>query len=163
MEDKLKKLAWLCNKLKAEQGIQAVIEQELADQKAKVRELENDLIPDYFNELGISELKLEDGSKVTVNNVYSGKVTHPSFYDWLRSTDQGDLIKNEYKMAFGKGEDDKATEIFNLLIKEGVAPDNKVYVHPSTLKANIKMWLEEGTSLPDSIEVSTFQQTKIKK
>jgi len=163
MADRLKTLAGLCHQMAEREEEVAQAEIVLQEAKNRLAEVANDLIPDYFNELGLTELTLEDGRKVTIQDVYQPKVTDQSFMKWLEQNGRGDVIKNEFKLSFGMKEQSRADEVFQLLIEQGIAPESKVYVHPSTLKALVKELIEGGASLPDSVSVNIFQRTKIGK
>jgi hypothetical protein len=85
-------------------------------------------------------------------------------YEWLDDNGLGDIIKNQVGMSFGKGEGDKAKALESQIKEMGLIPEVKVSVHPSTLKATIKKWHEEGKSVPDNtFSLFIGQKTKITK
>ena len=65
-------------------------------------------------------------------------------------------------VSFGKGEDDTALETMTLLEKEGLFPDQKESVHPSTLKAFVKERIESGDNAftPDTQKLFSVYQGK---
>ena len=67
-------------------------------------------------------------------------------------------------MSFGKGEGEKAKALESQIKEMCLIPEVKVSVHPSTLKATIRKWHEEGRSVPDNtFSLFIGQKTKITK
>ena len=71
--------------------------------------LEMDLIPNALREVGMTELKLRDGSKLTVEPSITASI--PEFYwpqaeQWLIDHDKDGIIKNVVALAFDKGENE---------------------------------------------------------
>ena len=84
-----------------------------------------------MQEMNISTLKLADGSSVEVKPVYGAsipKAKQEEAFKWLRDNDLGDLIKNEVTVAFGRNEDDKATQYASLAQGQGYQPVQKFKV-----------------------------------
>ena len=64
--------------------------------------------------MGLSSLKLADGSAVDVKPYYAANISlknREAAYNWLRSNGLGDIIKNEITVSFGRNEDNKAADI----------------------------------------------------
>lgn len=153
---------------------QLKLEQELTDLedqlKAKKEELtqvsEKDL-PEALAECGLSEIKLLDGSKVTVKPYYQASPPKEKYEEamaWLRTHGHGDLIKNDVTVSFGKGEDTNAAEFKTQLIQAGTSFTDKTGVHPMTFKAFVREQVETGQNLPfDLLGVYIGQKTSIKK
>ena len=58
--------------------------------------------------MGLSHLKLADGSTVDVKPNYSASITianREKAFNWLRENGLGDIIKNEISVSFGRNED----------------------------------------------------------
>jgi hypothetical protein len=121
--------------------------------------------------MGISDIRMDDGSRILVEPFYAARITEKnrtSAHHWLRENDLGDIIKNIVSVAFGKGEDELATETMDALEKQGLMASQKESVHPSTLKATIRELIESGNTAFDSgtqklFSVYTGQRTKITK
>jgi hypothetical protein len=153
---------------------QVILEQELTDLedqlKAKKEELtqvsEKDL-PEALAECGLSEVKLLDGSKVTVKPYYQAnppKEKYEEAMSWLRDHGHGDLIKNDVTVSFGKGEDSSAAEFKAHLVEVGTSFTDKTGVHPMTFKAFVREQVETGQNLPfDLLGIYIGQKTSIKK
>lgn len=85
-------------------------------------------------------------------------------YEWLEDNGLGDIIKNNVGISFGKGEGNKAKHLEETIKEMGLIPEVKISVHPSTLKATIKKWHQEGRSVPDNtFSLFIGQKTKITK
>jgi len=115
--------------------------------KEQYRQLSEEDLPQKLAAIGMSELRLQDGSKITIDNFYSTRITEKNkgaAHQWLRDNGHGDIIKNDITVSFGKGEDETAQETMELLQKEGHMPKQREAVHPSTLKAFVKERIESG-------------------
>jgi len=153
---------------------QLILEQRVEDLTAELKKAQLDLahvsgeaLPAALAEHGLTELKMADGSKVTVATVISANITKErseAAHEWLRDNGFGDLIKNTVAVTFGKGEDEKANELVKELDSEGFNVDQKEAVHPSTLKAFCKEQIEKGTAIPSELfGIYIGQKTTIKK
>ena len=153
---------------------QLVLEQRVEDLTSELKRAQQDLanisgevLPSALAEHGLTELKMADGSKVTVAQFVSASITKEksdAAHQWLRDRGFGDLIKNTVSVNFGKGEDEKAVELIDTLSGMGLDADQKEAVHPSTLKAFVKEQIEKGTEIPsDLFGIFIGQKTTIKK
>ena len=150
---------------------QLVLENRVADLEAELKrttkelnEISGELLPAALSEHGMTELKMHDGSIVTVISASISKERQPDAHDWLREHGHGDLIKNTVSMTFGRGEDDKADAIMRELNAKGYDPDQKEAVHAGTLKAFVKEQLNEGREIPSELfGIYIGQKTTIKK
>ena len=153
---------------------QLTLEQRVEDLAAELKKAQLDLshisaeaLPALLAEHGLSELRMADGSKVTVSTVISASISKDRSHDahgWLRDNGFGDLIKNTVAVTFGKGEDDKAQTLVRELDGNGFNVDQKEGVHPSTLKAFCKEQIEKGVEVPSELfGLFIGQKTTIKK
>lgn len=165
-ETTLESLATLCGKqLKLEMEY-AEIEEALKAKKEELDNISKKIIPDVMNALGVTKYVFSDGSELVLKdglNVYIAAANKPKAYDWLRENNYGDLIKNEVLLKFSAGQEAEAKEVVARLTSEGLTPEEKESVHPSTLKAFAKERLETGEQLPmDLFSCFTYQEAKIK-
>jgi len=158
----------LREQLKLEELIESM-EETVKINKEALRKLSGEIIPEKMAELGMTATEMYDGSKVqVVEDIYVSIPKDPSkskaCYEWLDDNGLGDIIKNQVGMSFGKGEGNKAKHLEESIKEMGLIPEVKVSVHPSTLKATIKKWHEEGKSVPDNtFNLFIGQKTKITK
>ena len=115
--------------------------------------------------MGLSSLKLADGSAVDVKPYYAANISlknREAAYNWLRQNGLGDIIKNEISVSFGLGEDNKAAEYANLAKGQGFQPTQKLKVEPMTLKALVRERIENGLEMPmDIFNVFVGNRTKL--
>ena len=81
-----------------------------------------------MSEMGLSELKLQDGSHLKVSTSYKAHITEANkeaAYNWLRNNGLGDIIKNEISVSFGRGEITRQHTMLNLRRVKGTT-DTKV-------------------------------------
>ena len=80
-------------------------------------------------EMGLSHLKLMDGSSVDVKPNYSANITianREAAFNWLRNNGLGDIIKNEILVSFGRNEDNKAADYCCSCTRAWVSTNTKV-------------------------------------
>ena len=168
--DKTSDINKLANKIKEMQVIQKDIEQNekyLKQRKQDLEQVSGETIPTMLTEMGLSYLKLADGSSVEVKTNYSATITlanKEKAFNWLRENDLGDIIKNELTVSFGRNEDNKAAEYAELAKGQGYQPTQKLKVEPMTLKALVRERIEGGKPLPTEIfNVFIGNKTTIKR
>ena len=142
-------------------------EEKLKQKKKNLEQISGELIPTLLSEMGLSSLKLADGSSVDVRQHYSATISvanREKAYSWLRQNGLGDIIKNEISVSFGRGEDNKAAEYANLAKSQGFQPTQKLKVEPMTLKALVRERIEAGKQVPtDIFNVFVGNRTIIKR
>ena len=140
-------------------------EQALKDKQKELERISGEVIPTMLSEMGLSSLKLADGSAVEEKPYYAANIlikNREAAYSWLRSNALGDIIKNEITVSFGRNEDNKAAEYANLAKGQGFQPTQKLKVEPMTLKALVRERIEAGKEMPmDIFNVFVGSRTKI--
>ena len=142
------------------------IEKELKKKKDYKKHLAENVLPNLFSEVGLSELKLADGRHLKVSNYYGASIKEEkkqAAFNWLRDNGFGDLIKNQVSCSFGRNEDEKAKSLINTLNDQGYQSMQREWVEPSTLRAFIREQHEAGKELPmDLLGAFVGQKTTIK-
>ena len=133
-------IAQECVNLKKVEDDIAAIEEQLKKKKEEADHISSKVIPELLAEQGLSEIKLADGSKVSVKKEFrctlpKDQVKREQAYEWLRNEKLGDIIKNNVFVTFGKGEDDKAKSLIDLAVENGYEPSQKSDVAWNTLTA----------------------------
>ena len=158
LADQVKSLRALEDQIKANEEL-------LKDKKRELERISGEVIPTLLSEMGLSSLKLADGSAVDVKPYYHANISiknQEAAYNWLRSNGLGDIIKNEITVSFGKNEDNKAAEYANLAKSQGYQPTQKLKVEPMTLKALVRERIEKGLDMPmDIFNVFVGNRTKL--
>jgi hypothetical protein len=142
-------------------------EEALKQKKKDFEHLSGEVIPTMMAEMGLSHLKLMDGSSVDVKPNYSASITianKDAAFQWLRDNNLGDIIKNEISISFGRNEDNKAADYAALASERGYQPTQKLKVEPMTLKALVRERIEAGKELPTELfNVFVGNKTTIKR
>ena len=168
--DKTTNINKLADKIKEMQAKQTQLElQEDSVKKTKkdIEHLSGEIIPTMLSEMGLSFLKLQDGSSIEVKTNYSATITQANkekAFNWLRENGLGDIIKNEISVSFGRNEDNKAADYAELAKGQGLEPKQKLKVEPMTLKALVRERIEAGKEMPTEIfNIYVGNKTTIKR
>jgi len=168
--DQTKNISSLATQVKKLKALEDEIknDEELIKKKKKnLEQISGELIPTLLSEMGLSSLKLSDGSSVDVKQHYSASISvanREKAYSWLRQNGLGDIIKNEISVSFGRGEDNKAADYAILAKGQGYQPTQKLKVEPMTLKALVRERIEAGEQVPtDIFNVFVGNRTIIKR
>ena len=165
--DNIQSLADQVEKLNSLQERIELQEDNLKNTKKQFDHLSGEVIPTMMSEMGLSHLKLMDGSSVDVKPNYSASISianREKAFNWLRENGLGDIIKNEISVSFGRNEDNKAADYANLAEERGFQPTQKLKVEPMTLKALVRERIEAGKEMPTEIfNVFVGNKTTIKR
>ena len=144
-----------------------IMEEALKTRKKEIDRVSGEIIPTMLAEMGLSQLKLADGSSVDVKPFYSATISAQNkdrAYNWLRTNGLGDIIKNEISVSFGRNEDNKAAGYAELAKSNGYQPTQKLKVEPMTLKALVRERIEAGKPMPAELfNVFVGNKTTIKR
>ena len=142
-------------------------EDNIKNTKKELERISGEIIPTMMAEMGLAELKLQDGSHLKVSTSYKATITEANreaAFNWLRNNGLGDIIKNEILVSFGRNEDNKAADYAALAQERGFQPTQKLKVEPMTLKALVRERIEAGKDMPTEIfGVFTENKTTIKR
>lgn len=130
------------------------LEEELKLAKENLRQVAEQDLPMALHEIGMKEVKMDDGSVVSVSNFYNVSIPKDKTdqaFDWLRMNGHGDLVKNVVSATFGRAEDNVAKDLIGKLSDEGYNVSQKQWVEPMTLKAFAKEQVEQGTDIPTDL------------
>jgi hypothetical protein len=134
-------------------------ENNIKDLKKEYQRISGEVIPTMMSEMGLAELKLQDGSHLKVSTTYRATITEANketAFNWLRNNGLGDIIKNEILVSFGRNEDNKAASYAELARFQ---PTQKMKVEPMTLKALVRERIEAGKEMPTEI-FGVFSENK---
>ena len=163
----INKLADKIKELQAQQEQLQIQEDAVKQKKKDIEYLSGEVIPTMLSEMGLSFLKLQDGSSVEVKTNYSATITQAKkeeAFNWLRENGLGDIIKNEISVSFGRNEDNKAADYAELAKGQGLEPQQKLKVEPMTLKALVRERMEAGKEMPTELfNIYVGNKTTIKR
>ena len=149
-------IAQQCVLLKKKEDEVAELEEKLKAKKNERDDISSRVIPELLQEQGLSEIKLADGSKVSVKKEFRATLpkddlTREAAYQWLRDQNLGDIIKNNVTVSFGKGEDNKANQLVDLAVANGFTPQQKSDVAWNTLTALYEERVKAGLDMPSDV------------
>ena len=163
----INKLADKIKELQAQQEQLQIQEDAVKQKKKDIEYLSGEVIPTMLSEMGLSFLKLQDGSSVEVKTNYSATITQANkekAFNWLRENGLGDIIKNEISVSFGRNEDNKAADYAELAKSQGLDPMQKLKVERMTLKALVRERMEAGKEMPTELfNIYVGNKTTIKR
>jgi len=141
-------------------------EESLAALKDDLRKIQTIAIPDLMLAFGMEKFTLSNGASIEVKDDVTCSIKATNIEDaveFLNSIGVGDVVKNETKVSFGKGENEKALELMNYLASNQHKFSSKKSVHPSTLKAMVKEQQKKGVEFPEEFfSIFPLRKTKIK-
>ena len=149
-------IATQCKLLKNKEDEIAGLEEKLKAKKAEADVISSEVIPELLKEQGLNQIKLSDGSSVTVKTEYRATLPKDDFkreeaYKWLRDQGLGDIVKNNVFVTFGKGEDNKAKQLLDLAANNGYQPQQKSDVAWNTLTALYQERVKAGLDMPSDV------------
>ena len=163
----INKLADKIKELQAHQKQLEVQEDSIKHLKKRSEHISGEVIPTMMSEMGLSFLRLSDGSSLEVKTNYSASITEANrekALNWLRENNLGDIIKNEISVSFGRNEDNKAADYAELAKGHGLQPTQKLKVEPMTLKALVRERIEAGKEMPTELfNIFVGNKTNIKR
>ena len=121
LADQVEKLEELQSRLQTQEQI-------MKDTKKQIERISGEVIPTMMSEMGLAELKLQDGSHLKVSTSYRATITEANkeaAFTWLRNNGLGDIIKNEISVSFGRNEDNKAATYAELAKGQGFQPTQR--------------------------------------
>lgn len=135
--------------------------------KKLLRKVTDELLPDALEKLNLQKITLKDGSEISVKPVYGASIPkdkQDEAFEWIREIGDGDIIKNNITVTFGKGEDQDAQAFILVCGDQGFDAQQKEKIEPSTLKAWFRERVEAGDPVRlDLINAFIGQQAIIKR
>jgi hypothetical protein len=163
----LERIVQLCELLERQAAEVEQLTEDLRLAKAAMLRTEREDLPDLMTELGLSELKLSDGSVVSLKEEVDARITddtRPGALRWLLDHGFGGLIKTEVALTFGRGEHDEAVRVADELQQHYENIALKEDVHHSTLRAFVREQMAAGTAVPmDLFHVHPYSKATIKR
>jgi len=150
-EDTLAAITRTARELREAQDDVARCGEELKKAQERVRVLEELTLSDLMDRAGQKKLTTVDGYELERGETLRASIPQanmPQAIMWLRGQGQDAIVKRKIDLEFGKGEDQKAAEALDAIIKAGFAPTDKQTVHPQTLGAVLRELVGNGVEVP---------------
>jgi hypothetical protein len=128
------------------------LEIDLDAAKEALRNIQEYLLPEAMAACGMSEFKLLNGNKITIkDDVYASirKDFTASAVKWLDDNGLGGIVKDQVAVDFGRGEFDSVKDLLEFCKATGLNANEKLSVHPMTLKATVKEQMASGVEFPE--------------
>lgn len=128
------------------------VEAYMEEVKEKLMGIQCIAIPNLMDEIGIKEFKLSNGKKITIREDVRASIRKdfvPEAVYWLDANGLGGIVKDEVKANFPRGELDRVRELLAFCDENGIAAEEKLSVHPQTLKATVKEQMAKGIEFPE--------------
>jgi hypothetical protein len=167
--DALRRISQLAQLMVEQQRFVETLDAQLRDAKEALRRTETEDLPELMSELGLTQIKLADGSKVEVRqDLHCGisEARRAEAHRWLEARGFGGLIKTALSVDFGREERqaaiDAARTVAGALHRDVSIEDA---VHPATLKAFLKEQLAlgpDGSNPPaDLFGIQPYNKAKL--
>lgn len=164
-EDKLAQLRALAAQLRDGELEQSNLEGRLEETKAALHKLRHVALPDLMDDVGVDKVGLPASGNLPAADAvmkpyYRASIAaewpderRAAAFDILIAEDAEDLIKYSVTVEFGRGEEEQAHQLMELLKGEGFEPRTKLSVSWNTLTAWIRERFENERPLaPDTLE-----------
>lgn len=149
----LAQLTALAAELVAADAEVAAIEERLKVARKVAAELGESRIPAAMRSLGLTDVGLDDGSRIKVVKVASCKVSEPrraAAIGWLDANGDGGLVKRTIVAFFPREKQDEATALLDHIKARGIEDvAEKAWVEPQTLLKHLKELKAAGIPFPE--------------
>lgn len=125
----------------------------------RMDEINRNRLPEIMQFLGMSSLKLADGSELLIEEKLNASIkvaNREKAYAWLDDHGFGGIIKTVLTSNFNRDEREKAEEARKMLVEHGVETQTESSIHPATLKSFIKERLAAAADTVDTVEHDGF-------
>jgi hypothetical protein len=130
----------------------AKLEQELLEEKEKIRHLKENQLPTLLEGVGMTKFETADYEVSLKDDIQAGisAENESAAFAWLEENGHENLIKRQFVIDFGKDEETWAKKFQADLAKRKKKLNTKTkrIVHNQTLKAFVRETMAEGTAIP---------------
>lgn len=140
-DEKIKSITEMIARMKEIESIVSWMSEDIAALNAEWKKLNTESIPDALIAANARMIELTDGSKVEVIGKVHASISEDNqaaAHAWLRENGFDDLIKNVFKVPFGKGEEEEAAALAKALVDAEMTFERKESVNSQTLGAFVR-------------------------
>jgi hypothetical protein len=128
------------------------LEHQLKEAQERLHLVSEQLLPNAMAKAGMKEFKMANGLQITIKeDVYASirKDFINQAVEWLDQHQLGDIVREDVTVKFGRGQQATATKLFEYCRANGFNAENKLAVHPQTLKTTVEEQIAKGIQFPD--------------
>jgi hypothetical protein len=157
MEDRLSRF------IQKENVSVATIEECLRNRKKDLYKVRQQQIPEIMKSFELDAITTTSGTEIKIiGDISITRKSDEKLFDYLRSNDAGDLIKN--KIIVSVDNEAERRYLAKKLEEEDCIFESKEDIHSGTLKKYLKELKKEGKAVPeDAVSVFDYEYSKIKK
>ena len=148
----LERLVSLSNSMTQKERRVEELEEELRTAKQELRDIQEEQIPDVMMELGVSDVTLTDGRKLTIKEDLHAKIADKNRQEahaWMVEHGYGDIIKNQVVVNVETGNQESLNSLLGILNNNAYEDYSlKNNIHFQTLKKFVKENIEAGVDIP---------------
>lgn len=167
-QDRLERISTLCSMYRDLEKNIVELELKLKSKKEELEQVSRISIPSILNEVGLSEVKLSTGEKVTIEDKLKASISDKNFilaFNNMIKAEGGDESAEEKIESLFKTKvtiSDVKEETLDKLLDLDISYDLKKEIHWKTLQRYCSEKLDQGEEIPEGISVFQYQETKIK-
>lgn len=151
-DTELTRVATAAQRILAYRNDVKLLEAQLTERKAALRQLEDVELPDLMDAVGLDRVTLTSGEEVTVRTVVAGSITEKrraEALEWLRTHGHGSMISMTHTISLpSRTPPERVAAVAATLEALDVELQTKEQVHHATLSSWAKEMLAEGEELP---------------
>jgi len=163
----LKQITTMAHLMERQENKVTDLEEQLKAAKEDLRRTAEEDLPQAMIEAGVSELRLDNGRPLKLEEDAKTSITgktRTAALRWLMDNGYAGLIKTEVVARFNRGAHDEALELSRRIAGEHEEVELKETVHAGTLKAFVKEQMREGNPIPmDLFNVHPYQKATLGK
>ena len=163
--DELSSIAYLARTQLGYMAVVADLTNKLDIATNELRKVQEELLPSAMALVGMSKFTMNDGTVIEVKDDIFASIraefVEPAM-EWLENNGLGDIVKDEVKVGFGKGDLEKSKLLVAFCKSQKFPVTEKMSVHPMTFKATVKKELAKGVLFPDQLfSVGQIKKAKV--
>lgn len=146
----------------------ALLEEKLKKKKGEAETVSREEIPSLLNPLSISEIKLDTGERIIIEDKVKSSITKGNsllaYRNMVEAEGGGEIGKRKVDDLFKSKTimDEPSDELIDYLLDHDIPFEVERNIHYQTLNKYCRSKLDRGEPIPEGISVFQYQETKIK-
>jgi len=151
-DNDLKRVANLAKMQQQQEKRVTLLEEELKKAKNELRTTREKDLPDLMKEIGLSQVVLQDGSRVEIREDMYASIANKNkaaACQWLIDNEHASLVKTDIEYVFDRGDRNAAENFAKFLESNGYSEYSITeIVNTGSVKAAIKEMIANGVDVP---------------